>query len=163
MVPKLNFQKVGWGSCAYALTVALRYDMLREPLGLHFNLNDLDNEQDSIHWAGFSEEGEVLACLVLRPASTRSVLPQNYTAEEAYQMRQVAVKPGYQGLGLVRQFVLHTQNWLLEQPNARLVFLHARPQAVGFYDKLGYRSYHEPLMEVGLWHTRMFLDLQRPS
>lgn len=78
-------------------------------------------------------------------------------------MRQVAVKPGYQGLGLGRQLVLHTQNWLRDQPNARLVFLHARPQAVGFYDKLGYRAYHEPVMEVGLWHTRMFLDLQRPS
>ncbi|MEY3574593.1 MAG: hypothetical protein RLZZ617_1191, partial [Bacteroidota bacterium] len=81
MGPKLNFQKVSWGSAAYALTVALRYDMLREPLGLHFNLNDLDYEQDSVHWAGFSEEGEVLACLVLRPASTTSVLPEGYSME----------------------------------------------------------------------------------
>ncbi|MFM7699960.1 MAG: GNAT family N-acetyltransferase [Bacteroidota bacterium] len=162
MGPKLNFQKVGWGSAAYALTVALRYDMLREPLGLHFNLNDLDYEQDSVHWAGFSEEGEVLACLVLRPASTTSVLPEGYSMEEAYQMRQVAVKPSYQGLGLGRALVLHSQNWLRDQVKARLVFLHSRPQAVGFYQRLGYQTYHEPLMEVGLLHTRMFMDLQSP-
>jgi len=162
MGPKLNFQKVGWGSAAYALTVALRYDMLREPLGLHFNLNDLDYEQDSVHWAGFSEEGEVLACLVLRPASTTSVLPEGYSMEEAYQMRQVAVKPSYQGLGLGRALVLHSQHWLRDQLNARLVFLHARPQAVGFYQRLGYQAYHEPVMEVGLLHSRMFMDLQSP-
>ncbi|MBM3929713.1 MAG: GNAT family N-acetyltransferase [Sphingomonadales bacterium] len=162
MGPNLNFQKVGWGSAAYALTVALRYDMLREPLGLHFNLNDLDYEQDSVHWAGLSEEGEVLACLVLRPASTTSVLPEGYSMEEAYQMRQVAVKPSYQGLGLGRTLVLHSQNWLRDQVKARLVFLHARPQAVGFYQRLGYQTYHEPLMEVGLLHTRMFMDLQSP-
>jgi len=162
MVPKLNFQKVAWGSAAYALTVALRYDMLREPLGLHFNLNDLDYEQDSVHWAGFSEEGEVLACLVLRPASTTSVLPERYSMEEAYQMRQVAVKPSYQGLGLGRALGLHSQNWLRDQLKARLVFLHARPQAVGFYQRLDYQTYHEPLMEVGLLHTRMFIDLQSP-
>lgn len=162
MGPNLNFQKVGWGSAAYALTVALRYDMLREPLGLHFNLNDLDYEQDSVHWAGFSEEGEVLACLVLRPASTTSVLPEGYSLEEAYQMRQVAVKPSYQGLGLGRTLVLHSQNWLRDQVKARLVFLHSRPQAVGFYQRLGYQTYHEPLMEVGLLHTRMFMDLQSP-
>ncbi|MBM3911853.1 MAG: GNAT family N-acetyltransferase [Sphingomonadales bacterium] len=159
---KLNFQKVVWGSAAYALTVALRYDMLREPLGLHFNLTDLDYEQDSVHWAGFSEEGEVLACLVLRPASTASVLPEPYCIEEAYQMRQVAVKPSYQGLGLGRALVLHSQNWLRDQDKARLVFLHARPQAVGFYQRLGYQAYHEPFMEVGLLHTRMFMDLQSP-
>lgn len=162
MGPKLDFQKVGWGSAAYALTVALRYDMLREPLGLHFNLNDLDYEQDSVHWAGFSEEGEVLACLVLRPASTTSVLPEGYSMEEAYQMRQVAVKPSYQGLGLGRALVLHSQNWLRDQVKARLVFLHSRPQAVGFYQRLGYQTYHEPLMEVGLLHTRMFMNLQSP-
>ncbi|MFM8686492.1 MAG: GNAT family N-acetyltransferase [Bacteroidota bacterium] len=162
MGPNLNFQKVGWGSTAYALTVALRYDMLREPLGLHFNLNDLEYEQGSVHWAGFSEEGEVLACLVLRPASTTSVLPKGYSMEEAYQMRQVAVKPSYQGLGLGRTLVLHSQNWLRDQVKARLVFLHARPQAVGFYQRLGYQTYHEPLMEVGLLHTRMFMDLQSP-
>ena len=162
MGPNLNFQKVGWGSAGYALTVALRYDMLREPLGLHFNLNDLDYEQDSVHWAGFSEEGEVLACLVLRLASTTSVLPVGYSMEEAYQMRQVAVKPSYQGLGLGRALVLHSQNWLRDQVKARLVFLHARPQAVGFYQRLGYQTYHEPLMEVGLLHTRMFMDLQSP-
>ena len=162
MGPKLNFQKVAWGSAAYALTVALRYDMLREPLGLHFNLNDLDYEQDSVHWAGLSEEGEVLACLVLRPASTTSVLPERYSMEEAYQMRQVAVKPSYQGLGLGRELVLHSQNWLRDQLKARFVFLHSRPQAVGFYQRLGYQTYHEPLMEVGLLHTRMFIDLQSP-
>ncbi|MFM8958974.1 MAG: GNAT family N-acetyltransferase [Bacteroidota bacterium] len=162
MGPKLNFQKVGWGSTAYALTVALRYDMLREPLGLHFNLNDLDYEQDSVHWAGFSEEGEVLACLVLRPASTTSVLPEGYSMEEAYQMRQVAVKPSYQGLGLGRALVLHSQNWLRDQVKARLVFLHSRPQAVGFYQRLGYQTFREPVMEVGLLHTRMFMDLQSP-
>ncbi len=160
MDPKLNFQKVGWGSTAYALTVALRYDMLREPLGLHFNLNDLGHEQDSAHWAGFSEEGEVLACLVLRPASTNSVLPETYSTSEAYQMRQVAVKPCYQGRGLGRKLVLHCENWLREEARAGLVFLHARPQAVGFYQKLGYQIYNEPLMEVGLLHTRMFMDLQ---
>lgn len=162
MGPKLNFQKVSWGSAAYALTVALRYDMLREPLGLHFNLNDLDYEQDSVHWAGFSEEGEVLACLVLRPASTASVLPEHYSMGEAYQMRQVAVKPSYQGLGLGRALVLHSQNWLRDQVKARLVFLHSRPQAVGFYQRLGYQAYHEPVMEVGLLHSRMFMDLQSP-
>lgn len=128
MGPKLNFQKVGWGSAAYALTVALRYDMLREPLGLHFNLNDLDYEQDSVHWAGFSEEGEVLACLVLRPASTASVLPEHYSMGEAYQMRQVAVKPSYQGLGLGRALVLHSQHWLRDQLNARLVFCMPGPK-----------------------------------
>lgn len=175
MAPSLNIVKVQWGSPAYALTVALRYDMLREPLGLHFNLNDLDHEQDSTHWAGFSNEGEVLACLVLRPASASSVIPgrgvlipeihaslpeENEIRSGAYQMRQVAVKPSQQGLGLGRQLVQHSEQWLREQVKASLVYLHARSNAVGFYNKLGYRTYDEPILEVGLMHTRMFKALR---
>jgi len=181
MEASLEVVKVSWGSPAYALTIALRYDMLREPLGLHFNLSDLDHEQDSTHWAGFSDEGEVLACLVLRPASASSVLPVGSALMQgqdaslpkkdaslpreteiragAYQMRQVAVKPSHQGLGLGRQLVRHCEKWLQEQAKASLVYLHARPQAVGFYEKLGYHAYDKPLMEVGLLHTRMFKAL----
>lgn len=163
MGPNLDFQQVRWESSAYALTVALRYDILREPLGLHFDLKELEREQEWIHLAGFSEEGEVLACLILRPASTVSVLPENYTHDLAYQMRQVAIKPSMQGLGLGRQLVRYSEKWLIKQTNARLIFLHSRPQAVGFYQHLGYRAYSDPILELGLMHTRMFMDLQSLS
>lgn len=120
----------------------LRFRVLREPLG--FSRADLivERDDDSMLLVAL-DQGHVVACVMFTPHSpTRG------------QLRQMAVQPPHQGVGLGRALVHH-----LEQALAARGFdeieLHARHHAVGFYEKLGYAREGEPFIEVGIPHLLM--------
>ena len=131
------------GSPEYALTVALRHEVLRIPLGLAFTVDQLASEGDSHHLAAFDEEGHILGCLMLTPRENGEI-----------QMRQVAVRPDLQGTGLGRELSKEAERKARELGFTR-VMLHARDVAVGFYEKLGYFREGESFTEVGIPHQQM--------
>jgi hypothetical protein len=75
-------------SPAYALCVALRRAVLRQPLGLDFTEQDLAAEGDTLHLAGF-QGARLVGTLMLTPRGADRV-----------QMRQVAVEESLQGRDL---------------------------------------------------------------
>lgn len=138
---------VKYGSPEYFATVELRREVLRKPLGLEFNQDQLDAESGDYHWA-LLLAGEPLACLILTPIGAGNL-----------KMRQVAVRPDLQGQGLGRQLVAASEVWALGQRFGRME-LHARDTAVPFYLSLGYSLEGEPFEEVGIPHRAMFKDLE---
>ncbi len=129
-------------SPAYALSVALRRDILRKPLGLEFSESQLASESTSFHLTAW-EEDVLLGTLLLTPLEGGSI-----------QMRQVAVDDRKQGLGIGRLMVAESEVEATGRGFTRIM-LHARDTAVGFYLKLGYEPVGGEFTEVGVVHQEM--------
>ena len=130
------------GSVAYEESIALRYQVLRKPLGLSYDPAELAGEKDSFHFA--LRKGAVLvACLVLKPLDERCI-----------KMRQLAVRESSQGKGVGRELVNYAESFAKGRGYVEIV-LHARETARGFYWKLGYEAEGNSFAEVGLPHLFM--------
>jgi ribosomal protein S18 acetylase RimI-like enzyme len=137
----LALRWIAHASPEYAALVELRRAVLRRPLGLDFTAEQLDAEAPQFHlgaWAG----ARAVGCLALLVG-----------AGEA-RMRQVAVAPDAQGLGIGRRLVVESEAEARRRGAARMT-LHARQTAVAFYERLGYAVDGEPFTEVGLPHRNM--------
>lgn len=134
---------VEFGTPEYDETVRLRYDVLREPLGLVFSPDDLAKEYADWHLAAYTAHFQLLGCLVLTPQS-----------EGRLKMRQVAVAPLAQRRGVGQRLVAASEALARTEGFARIV-LHARDTAIPFYEQLGYHCVGEPFTEVGILHRAM--------
>jgi predicted GNAT family N-acyltransferase len=134
--------EVKHGTKEYDQTVALRDEVLRRPLGLELNLEELAEESDSFHLTCW--RGDMLAaCLVLKPLSCNRV-----------RMRQLAVHRGLQGQGIGRMLVKNSELFARDHGYEEIV-LHARETAVGFYEKTGYEVDGDRFVEVTIPHFSM--------
>jgi predicted GNAT family N-acyltransferase len=127
---------------AYRQALDLRTAVLRAPLGLSLNPEDLADDARQLHF-GLFEDQHLLACVLAAPRGGGRI-----------KIRQMAVRPDRQGRGLGRA--------LLEQAMAHLAAsgftdfeLHARLVVVGFYERLGFQRAGPVFTEVGLPHVRM--------
>ncbi|MFN8510464.1 MAG: GNAT family N-acetyltransferase [Deinococcaceae bacterium] len=122
--------------------LALRFQILREPLGLSFSQSDLEKDLNDLHFGTF-DGTTLVACLTLTPEPDQTI-----------KMRQVAVSEALQGQGvggdLVRFAELEAKTLGFER-----MFCHARETAVSFYKKLGYAVVGKPFIEVTLPHRKM--------
>ncbi|RYD71078.1 MAG: N-acetyltransferase, partial [Sphingobacteriales bacterium] len=124
-------RQVDFSTPAYENTVALRYDVLRKPLGLNFTKEQLQQEANDFHLAAYMDE-DLAACLILTVADTYEI-----------KMRQVAVKDGLQGKGIGKKLVQFAENFAVEK-GFRLMTLHARETAVAFYLSMQYKTKGQP-------------------
>lgn len=132
----------------YDQAVSLRYKVLREPLGMTFNAEDLAKEYDSLHLAMFNNiTGKIEGTLMLSPIGRTTV-----------QMRQVAVDPSLQKTGIGSLMVQISESKAKNEGFNKMV-LHARDVAIPFYEKLGYLAEGETYIEVGIPHKTMYKDL----
>lgn len=120
----------------------LRFKVLRDPLGLGPDTVRFPYEHESLHLLAI-EGGEVVGCVLFHPESA--------TTGKLFQM---AVAPERQGRGLGARLVRTLETRLRRDGFARIV-LHARAEAIGFYEALGYREVGAPFDEVGIPHQRM--------
>jgi GNAT superfamily N-acetyltransferase len=130
------------GSEEYQLMVKLRDDILRKPLGLTFTPEELEKEKENMLIAAFEEE-QILGCCMLveePPAGIR--------------LRQMAVLNDLQGKGIGRALMNFAEN-LARDRGFRAVTMHARKNAVGFYEKMGYRVTSDEFTEVNIPHYVM--------
>lgn len=142
----LAFRVLFHNSQQYRETVALRYRILREPLGLSFTDEQLAAEAPDIHVAAF-QNGVIVGCLILTPFDDHEI-----------QMRQVAVDTARQGRGVGSGLVAFSE-MVAKRQGYRTMRLHARETAVPFYLKLGYTVVGEPFEEVTLPHREMVKPL----
>jgi hypothetical protein len=138
---------IQFGTPEYDETVRLRYDVLREPLGLVFSPDDLAKEYNDWHLGAYTSQFQLLGCLVLTPLS-----------EGRLKMRQVAVAPAAQRRGVGARLVAASEALALTEGFAKLV-LNARDTAVPFYEQLGYQCVGAPFVEVGIPHRAMEKNL----
>jgi ribosomal protein S18 acetylase RimI-like enzyme len=130
------------GSKEYRQMVKLRDDILRKPLGLGFTQDELEEEKDNMLIAAF-EDDDILGCCMLveeKPGTLR--------------LRQMAVLNDLQGKGIGRALMNFAENLARDQ-GYKIMSMHARKNAVGFYEKMGYKVTGNEFLEVTIPHYVM--------
>ncbi|MBN8785149.1 MAG: GNAT family N-acetyltransferase [Sphingobacteriales bacterium SCN 48-20] len=130
------------GSEEYQLMVKLRDDILRKPLGLTFTPEELEKEKENMLIAAFEEE-QILGCCMLVEEPPSGI-----------RLRQMAVLNDLQGKGIGRALMNFAEN-LARDRGFKAVTMHARKNAVGFYEKMGYRVTSDEFTEVNIPHYVM--------
>jgi predicted GNAT family N-acyltransferase len=138
----MGLKQIEHGSKEYDQIVALRYSILREPLGLTYDKEDLDKEKDHVHIAAFEDE-ELLGCCMLSRVD-----------ENTMQLRQMAVKNNQQRKGIGASLISFAEK-ISKDKGCRKIMMHARDSAVFFYEKCGYTVQGAQFSEVNLPHHIM--------
>jgi len=130
------------GTKEYQQMVKLRDDILRKPLGLGFDPQELEDEKDNLMIGAF-EDGNILGCAMLVEESLSVV-----------KLRQMAVLNALQGKGIGRALMQFAEN-LARDHGYKVLTMHARKHAVGFYEKMGYSVKGSEFLEVSIAHYEM--------
>jgi len=134
------------GSKDYKQMVELRNNILRKPLGLSFSPDELEREKDDILIGCFEDEKMEGCCLLTEEGN------------KAVRLRQMAVSPVLQGKGIGRVLMNFAEN-IARDRGFRKISMHARKNAVGFYEKLGYKTVGDEFHEVTIPHYVMEKEL----
>ena len=130
------------GSNEYRQMVKLRDDILRKPLGLSFSSQELDKEKDNMLIGAF-EDDDMLGCCMLVEENPETV-----------RLRQMAVLNDLQGKGIGRALMNFAEN-LARDRGYKMMSMHARKNAVGFYEKMGYKIAGDEFTEITIPHYVM--------
>ena len=130
------------GSNEYQQMVKLRDDMLRKPLGLGFTPQELEQEKDNMLIGAF-EDDDILGCCMLVEENPETV-----------RLRQMAVLNDLQGKGIGRALMNFAEN-LARDRGYKVLSMHARKNAIGFYEKMGYTVASAEFNEITLPHYVM--------
>ena len=134
------------GSPEYQQMIKLREEILRRPLGLGFDSGELETERDNMLIGAFEEE-QMLGCCML--------VEEN---RETVRLRQMAVLNDLQGKGIGRALMSFAEN-IARDRGYKTLSMHARKNAIGFYEKMGYRVAGDEFTEVTIPHYVMEKDL----
>jgi len=138
---------IDFGTPEFDEALKLRHEVLRKPLNLEFNPEDIAREYDSFHIGCYTQAGELMAVLTLKPIDSKII-----------KMRQVAVDPHSQSKGL-GTFLVQESEKFAALKGFEKIELHARDTAIEFYKKSGYIPMGEIFKEVGIDHLFMFKKL----
>jgi N-acetylglutamate synthase-like GNAT family acetyltransferase len=130
------------GTKEYLQMVHLRNEILRKPLGLSFDKEELEKEKEDILMGAFEDDRLLGCCLMSRMDAV------------TIRLRQMAVPNNMQGKGIGRALMIFAEN-IARDLGYRKLCMHARTTAVGFYQKLGYSINGEEFMEVTIPHYVM--------
>ena len=134
------------GTEEYKEMIRLRDEILRKPLGLSFESTELEKEKSNLHIAAY-EDDQMLGCCMLVEEAPHTV-----------RLRQMAVINDLQGKGIGRALMQFAEN-LARDRGYKKITMHARKNAVGFYEKMGYRKKGEEFEEITIPHYVMEKEL----
>ena len=130
------------GTKEYQQMIRLRTDILRKPLGLKFQQDELDQEKEDVLIGAF-EDDRILGCCLLTRVDDQTV-----------RLRQMAVPNNLQGKGIGRALMIFAEN-IARDLGYKTLVMHARKTAIGFYEKLGYNCTGNEFVEVTIPHYVM--------
>ena len=134
------------GTKEYQQMVKLRDDILRKPLGLTFDSAELENEKNNLLIGAF-EDDNMLGCCMLVEENPGVV-----------KLRQMAVLNDLQGKGIGRALMQFAEN-LARDRGYKTLTMHARKNAIGFYEKMGYKIRSDEFEEITIPHYIMEKEL----
>jgi ribosomal protein S18 acetylase RimI-like enzyme len=130
------------GSTEYQQMLKLRNEILRKPLGLTFNKEELEKEKNNLLMAAY-EDDQMLGCCMLVEEDPQTV-----------RLRQMAVLNDLQGKGIGKALMNFAEN-LARDRGYKKITMHARKNAIGFYEKMGYRQVGNEFQEITIPHYVM--------
>lgn len=131
----------------YNLMVELRRHVLRKPLGIDFDQAELDREHEDILLGCFDDDRLEGCCLLTKINDDGEI-----------RLRQMAVLSGLQGKGIGKVLMRFAENIARDKGYKKIV-MHARDNAIGFYEKLGYEKEGDHFDELGIKHLKMHKSL----
>ena len=134
------------GTREYQQMVKLRDDILRRPLGLSFSQEELEKEKNNLMMGAY-EDDQMLGCCMLVEEQPETV-----------RLRQMAVLNDLQGKGIGKALMQFAEN-LARDRGYKKITMHARKNAIGFYEKMGYRKVGEEFQEITIPHYVMEKEL----
>jgi predicted GNAT family N-acyltransferase len=137
---------IDYGTDEYQQMLRLRNDILRKPLGLIFSEDEVEKEKSNLHIAAY-EDGKMLGCCMLVEENPKTV-----------RLRQMAVINDLQGKGIGRALMQFAEN-LARDRGYKSITMHARKNATGFYEKLGYKKIGQEFQEITIPHFVMEKEL----
>lgn len=138
----MEFRRIEHGSADYRSELTLRKEVLLQPPGLDLGSENPDGEHCHFHF-GLFDGTELVACCMVIP-----------DGQGGGKLRQMAVAETRQGAGIGRKLMVHVEKMLPTLKCSQIV-LHARKEAMPFYDRLGYRISSDQFIEVEIPHYRM--------
>ncbi|MCU7548442.1 GNAT family N-acetyltransferase [Chitinophagaceae bacterium LB-8] len=133
---------IDYGTEEYRQMLKLREDILRQPLGLHLSQEELEKERDNLLMAAFDDD-KMLACCMLVEEDPQTV-----------RLRQMAVLNDLQGQGIGKALMQFAENVARDRGYQKIT-MHARKNATGFYEKMGYRVIGDEFIEITIPHYVM--------
>jgi predicted GNAT family N-acyltransferase len=134
------------GTAEYMQMIKLRDDILRKPLGLNFTEEELEEEKNYLHIVAYEDERMLGCCMLVEEG------------EETVRLRQMAVINDLQGKGIGRALMQFAEN-LARDRGYKKITMHARKNATGFYEKMGYRKRGTEFQEITIPHYVMEKEL----
>lgn len=134
------------GTPEYYHMLRLRDEVLRKPLGLSFSQDELEKEKNNLHIAAYEDES-MLGCCMLVEEDAQTV-----------RLRQMAVINDLQGKGIGRALMQFAEN-LARDRGYKKITMHARRNAIGFYEKMGYKKISKEFQEITIPHYVMEKEL----
>jgi GNAT superfamily N-acetyltransferase len=104
----------------------LRYRILRQPLGQAIGSERNEGDTTGIHFALYEER------------VVKAIARLDLQEKQVAQVRFVAVETDVQGKGFGKKIMLATEKEALNK-GCKLLILHARENALPFYEGLGYK------------------------
>ena len=138
----MGLKQIDHGTREYTQMVALRQQILRQPLGLSFSNEELDKEKHDLLIAAFDDD-DMLGCCILTSIDNHTM-----------RLRQMAVQNNLQGKGIGASIMSFVEN-LARDKGYKCLMMHARNTAIGFYEKFGYKIKGQEFIEVGVPHHVM--------
>ena len=138
----MAIKQLYYGSKEYNQMVNLRLEIMRKPLGLSFSADELQKEKDDILIGAFDED-EIIGCCILTKINNNTV-----------RLRQMAIQKNQQGMGIGESMMAFAEN-LARDKGYKLLTMHARDTAIGFYEKFGYKVKGPAFIEVNINHHEM--------
>ncbi len=133
---------IDYGSKDYDQMIALRYALLRKPLGLNFTDDELKKEANDILIGCFDDDKLEGCCLLTE------------TEPGLVRLRQMAVLSGLQGKGIGKVLLRFAEN-IARDRGFKKISMHARKTAIGFYEKSGYKIVSKEFNEISIPHYLM--------
>jgi predicted GNAT family N-acyltransferase len=138
----MAIKQIMHGSKEYDQMLKLRYEILRKPLGLTITPEDIEQEKKDTLIASFDDD-EMLGCCILTKMD-----------EQTVRLRQMAVQRNQQGKGIGEAIIHFTEN-VARDKGFKVLMMHARDTAIGFYERFGYSVRGEQFTEVNIQHHAM--------
>jgi predicted GNAT family N-acyltransferase len=139
----MYFIEIPFGSPQFDQAVNLRNRLLRIPLNMEFEADDIALEWKEYHLGFILTNFKLIACLTLKPVG-----------EGTLKMRQVAVDEAFQRRGIGKELVGKTELWCLAH-EVHTIVLNARETAVPFYKAMNYETIGDRFVEVVIPHYKM--------
>ena len=138
----MALKQIYHGSKEYEQMVNLRNELLRKPVGLSFSPEELAREKNDILIGAFDED-EIMGCCLITAVDNNCA-----------KLRQMAVQRNKQGMGIGESMMGFAEN-IARDKGYKVLMMHARDTAIGFYEKYGYKVKGEQFIEVNVNHHVM--------